>query len=1003
MTGLFVSASAGSGKTYFIVENFLQNLKKNCLGKRPKEMKEWLEGVVFITFTVKSANELRERIYQKLEYVSENSEEFFFTKELITYLPLVNISTFHSFYLKIIKEWSGHSFIKVVPPQEKIRYVKRKIHSYVEEFSTKNPLFYREKKLLLEFLTCFYEESVERFLEKNDISDLKVKDFFIFLNKEKNKENLEDSDKWKIFFQDFDALKDFSLIKKKELEAIDDFFLKYKGLKKDKKLQNKELYLLYGEIKDFWKKEKEHFYSFVEHVNFCLEWKEGILNFFELIEKRKDKKEIFLTYAQIEKFLENILLEDPIFLKKLQKRYKIFYIDEAQDTSHLQFEIIKKLAKDVNKKIIVVGDEKQAIYQFRGGSVESFFKIRSSIENKAGLTSNYRSHQLLVDFVATIFQKTSFLFFNQTISKSSVLNQENIQVEIGMVVSQITEKEKIEGIFSQEALGIALFLKELLEKKEEGKKEKIGILFKSLRHSSYLLRFLEKLKISYVVQEIKKWHEFPLFWILKVLCFLGNHYKEKGEISWPSFKKLLFFLSFFSKEKIEETNIFQKISSLFPQIGLFEDVVILKNILFNLGIDLSGDTWWNQEGYKILEQDGFSQGLIFLKDNENEDLKTERNFGNAPNVFIMTIHSSKGLEFETVFLAGIYQEKKGDGRHKKRVKASPMAYLYPNPKKVGKEFLETPWYIKKKYEEKLKQEEENLRLLYVALTRAKNQIYWTQLFCNEKEYFKEGTFSYYLIGSEVSDKAKKYFLKDLKYSFIKNELENNLLKINSLQGKYAFATPRKGSPLVGVIPSISVTQILTLLDCPKKFYFQSVLKEKENEEETFFSSEKKVSSKERGIKIHKIIEINLKNKNKEHKVLKAIGFDEENFLYFSERKIKIPFGNFFISGTIDLVVVNKKSQKIDSIWDFKTGSRDFVTEGRYWFQLYFYTLPLIKEKDQEFFLKLFYIDLEEIVEQRISVRDIEKKLQIFKTGLLNLSYMNKNHCKICEFYKKCHK
>lgn len=90
--------------------------------------------------------------------------------------------------------------------------------------------------------------------------------------------------------------------------------------------------------------------------------------------------------------------ERPAVLKKFQERYKYILIDEFQDTNHAQFELLKLLAgKKAN--LTVVGDDDQSIYKFRGAAISNilnFLKVYKKAK-KVVLTKNYRSTQIILD------------------------------------------------------------------------------------------------------------------------------------------------------------------------------------------------------------------------------------------------------------------------------------------------------------------------------------------------------------------------------------------------------------------------------------------------------------------------------------------------------------------------------------------------------------------------------------------------------------------------------
>ncbi|WP_169309244.1 exodeoxyribonuclease V subunit beta [Desulforhopalus sp. IMCC35007] len=88
-------------------------------------------------------------------------------------------------------------------------------------------------------------------------------------------------------------------------------------------------------------------------------------------------------------------------------RYSIALIDEFQDTDSLQYKIFSEIFGDGGHYLYLIGDPKQAIYKFRGADIHSYFKARNSARNLLTLEKNYRSHPRLVTEVNRLFASRS--------------------------------------------------------------------------------------------------------------------------------------------------------------------------------------------------------------------------------------------------------------------------------------------------------------------------------------------------------------------------------------------------------------------------------------------------------------------------------------------------------------------------------------------------------------------------------------------------------------------
>ena len=98
--------------------------------------------------------------------------------------------------------------------------------------------------------------------------------------------------------------------------------------------------------------------------------------------------------------------------KAIRKRYKAALVDEFQDTDPIQYEIFKRIFSSQESILFIIGDPKQAIYSFRGADIFSYMKAAGSAEFKYTLTDNRRSDPSLITAINTIFSsvKEPFIF-----------------------------------------------------------------------------------------------------------------------------------------------------------------------------------------------------------------------------------------------------------------------------------------------------------------------------------------------------------------------------------------------------------------------------------------------------------------------------------------------------------------------------------------------------------------------------------------------------------------
>jgi ATP-dependent helicase/nuclease subunit A len=109
------------------------------------------------------------------------------------------------------------------------------------------------------------------------------------------------------------------------------------------------------------------------------------------------------------------LLDQPAVLTRVSERYQYFLVDEFQDTNGLQRDLLRKLALLRSANLFIVGDRKQSIYGFRGADVDVFAEMTAAIEESGGLAQplllNFRSQKPLIDALnflfAQVFQGTA--------------------------------------------------------------------------------------------------------------------------------------------------------------------------------------------------------------------------------------------------------------------------------------------------------------------------------------------------------------------------------------------------------------------------------------------------------------------------------------------------------------------------------------------------------------------------------------------------------------------
>lgn len=412
------------------------------------------------------------------------------------------------------------------------------------------------------------------------------------------------------------------------------------------------------------------------------------------------KKENSLDFDDLLIEPVKLLRNNPEIRKFYQDKYKYIHIDEYQDTNEVQYELSKLLVSET-RNICVVGDGDQNIYSWRGANLRNILNFEKDYPGAKSvlLEENYRSTSTILAVANDIIQKN-------TVRKEKNLFTKNVSGEKVKTYSGFDERE--------EAFFVAKECAVLIDKGTSP--EEIAVLYRSNFQSRILEEAFLSIGLSYQVlgtkffdrkeikdilsyikssenpqsfSDIKRVINTPARGIGKVTLskiFAGQSelLPPKTKIVLNNFYKLLEEI----KTIIETLNPSDAIKMIIEKTGIKkelmegsdEDKERLEN-LFELVTVAQGYDQFGTEGMFKLLDDAMLQSE---QDNIDETQKAVR---------LMTIHGSKGLEFDVVFIVGLEQD------------LLPHSKMNKNMNK--------------------EEEEEERRLMYVAVTRAKKILYLT--------------------------------------------------------------------------------------------------------------------------------------------------------------------------------------------------------------------------------------------------------------------------------------
>jgi ATP-dependent DNA helicase UvrD/PcrA len=376
-----------------------------------------------------------------------------------------------------------------------------------------------------------------------------------------------------------------------------------------------------------------------------------------------------LLFKTVELFMEH-----PDVLTKYQEIYKFIMVDEYQDTNQIQYLLTKLLAKKY-KQITVVGDASQAIYGWRGADYRNLVSFTADFKNTKviNLEQNYRSTQIILNAANSVISKNN----SHPILKLFTKKKSEDKIKIFEAESEVAEADFIASKikFINDNLKIPL--------------RNIAVLYRMNAQSRVLEEAFLRFNIPYVLLGGTRFYErAEIKDILSMLRFASNRSdyisEERIQKAIGKRRKATFL------EHLEDMDL-KKLTS----IQILESLVVNSGYLSKFD-KKDEDDQKRIENIKELKSvataypklSDFLENITLVQQEyslQEKNKKKEKRNG----VKLMTLHSAKGLEFEVVFMAGF---EEGILPHSRCL--------------IDKEGIE-----------------EERRLCYVGITRAKDYLY----------------------------------------------------------------------------------------------------------------------------------------------------------------------------------------------------------------------------------------------------------------------------------------
>lgn len=730
MSGIFepylaLEASAGSGKTFALSVRYLSLL---FLGASPQK-------IVALTFTNKSASEMKQRIFETLKHLETKDEldaictQIGKTRETVLserdgvmqklLQADIKISTLDSFFGAILRHFALH--VGLMPDfkteqnglENEIlkRFLKRcKSDTMYDSLITFS--INENKKLgdIFKLLDLLYQKKGEF-----DITVLKretyVSEAKIFVILKQMRELFEDLGLGSRGLNTFEADSIEKVMTKGFLQKEDFGYWDYK------KFANEGANVLLGELK----RELENYFNAKEA--YFLGELGKLFNIYDGALLQVSKEYAQLSFNDVTNrlytLLKHTIAKDFLYFR-LDGTIEHLLIDEFQDTSVVQYKILEPIIEEIRsgvgsknfKTLFFVGDIKQSIYRFRGGAKELFGYVREKLSlHVNALDTNYRSLQNVVEFVNDTFIGKLKQYEPQKVAKP------NNDGFVSVILDNETEKSVLSSIERLLSGGvkpkdIALLVH---TNKDAGTiKETI------LEHFPHLHVRLEATLRLVEVNVVK-----AIIYLLKYLYFKENIY-------------LAHFLTLTSHSWKDEVELRGLYINETPFVLI--EKIITKFGLFDNGADL----------LKFLEVSSRFEDIeafLFAVDTLSDEAKSEDEEG----LRVLTIHKSKGLEFEHVIIV--------DKFTKDNNKTNTILYEYNDIdisgvylNMSGREYVDEV-YNKAKEKEKRLSLEDKLNAQYVAFTRAKRSL----IVCAKEEgsTFESLLLSPFEIGTIIPSACEK--------------------------------------------------------------------------------------------------------------------------------------------------------------------------------------------------------------------------------------------------------
>ncbi len=743
----FIRAGAGAGKTRALTDEVIKIVSSTM------KLKNQFPNIAICTFTVKATQELKERLI--LASLDSGNKDIF---EYVSQGSHLHISTIHGILSRFLKTY-GHVIefdtgFHIIDESETLKISAKVLRKVLEE-NSKNSLLLKDFGFqnLLELCLSYYEAS---FIEENlslptkDIllqqiheKEIQIKETCQKLSQQirnglqaetqsKSKEN------WLILADSFESISKSDHV----LQEIEKSVLRIQRFPtsskkwigfEDLSLQSKNLW---ADIKNF-VNEPSYQTDFVEKLSSLNQELSLWIDLFvdELYQYKK--KQAKLSIQDLELFSLMAIRENPLLAEAFSEEWDFWLIDEYQDTSPIQVKLLNAFIG--TNKSFVVGDPQQSIYLFRGAN-RQVFSDRERWSHDQGieirtLMKNYRSSKDLMHFINHCFKPLGFEemeAFQDKGNEKSVAEFflcDSEESEYLAIAESVLDLLKA-GVAAEEICVLSRTNKDL---------ENLHQILKSHNIPSQLhttAGFDEKREIldlkSFLLFLLNPYDDFNLMCLLRSPWF---YVRDEELQKWIQNKDSKSYWHYFSQLDHPVIKALLGYKEMSRNLGYRHCLVLAmeeRKFFDSLNAyDSSGlaeaNVWKWIHQFSMREHSQRFQVLDWLrKDHQANLLEGESEAVSAlepKRVQLMSIHKSKGLQFSYVYLLKSHEAPNFTKVIHSKIYNGEFYYriAYGEESKTHAPLALQEAQKRQKNEELM----ESARLLYVAMTRAKQKLHFT--------------------------------------------------------------------------------------------------------------------------------------------------------------------------------------------------------------------------------------------------------------------------------------